>query len=144
MFKQIYLVIHNCLALTKMCLKNTKLFFFLSELIIHRKIPKKYDFEFKSNCEKYIIQFSLYSSSDIRYHISEVIDHHLKYITLYFHINDSYGISIHKEIFSSKIKNYLKMWNYEKNFYLCDLKLQNISEYKCEKRNEKIEQLLKF
>lgn len=122
-------------------LENSKFLFFLSEIF---RIPKKYEFEFKSNCEKYIIQFSLYSSSsDIRYHIEEVIDHHLKYITLYFHIDYSYGIVINKEIFSSRIKEFLKLWNYEENIYISDLKLQNLSEYKCEKRNEKIEQLLK-
>jgi hypothetical protein len=120
-------------------LKNSKFLFFLSEIFIHLRIPKKYEFEFKSNCEKYIIQFSLYSSSDISYHMSEVIDHHLKYITTpYFLIRDSY-----KETISDRIKIYLKLWNYEENIYICDLKLQNLSEYKCVKRNEKIEQLLK-
>jgi hypothetical protein len=144
MFIQIISVFQNNINLfIRIYLENSKFLFFLSEIFIHFRIPKKYEFEFKSNCEKYIIQFSLYSSSDIRYHMSEVIDHHLKYITLYFHINDSYGISIHKGIFSSRIKDYLKLWNYEKNIYISDLKLQNLSEYKCVKRNEKIEQLLK-
>lgn len=138
MFIQIISVFQNNINL----FIESKFIFFLSEIFIHLRIPKKYEFEFKSNCEKYIIQFSLYSSSDIRYHMSEVIDHHLKYITLYFHINDSYGISIHKVIFSSRIKDYLKFFNYE-NIYISDLKLQNLSEYKCVKRNEKIEQLLK-
>lgn len=138
MFIQIISVFQNNINL----FIESKFIFFLSEIFIHLRIPKKYEFEFKSNCEKYIIQFSLYSSSDIRYHMSEVIDHHLKYITLYFHINDSYGISIHKGIFSSRIKDYLKFFNYE-NIYISDLKLQNLSEYKCVKRNEKIEQLLK-
>ena len=139
MFIQIISVFQNNINL----FIESKFLFFLSEIFIHFRIPKKYEFEFKSNCEKYIIQFSLYSPSDIRYHMSEVIDYHLKYITLYFHIDDSYEISIHKGIFSSRIKDYLKLWNYEKNIYISDLKLQNLSEYKCVKRNEKIEQLLK-
>lgn len=138
MFIQIISVFQNNINL----FIESKFLFFLSEIFIHFRIPKKYEFEFKSNCEKYIIQFSLYSPSDIRYHMSEVIDYHLKYITLYFHIDDSYEISIHKGIFSSRIKDYLKFFNYE-NIYICDLKLQNLSEYKCVKRNEKIEQLLK-
>lgn len=144
MFIQIISVFqHNINLFSRMYLENSKFLFFLSEIFIHLRIPKKYEFEFQSNCKKYIIQFSLYSSSDIIYHMSEVIDHHLKYITLYFHIDDSYEISIHKGIFSSRIKDYLKLWNYEKNIYISDLKLQNLSEYKCVKRNEKIEQLLK-
>lgn len=150
MFIQIISVFHhNINFFIRIYLENSKFLFFLSEIFIHFRIPKKYEFEFKSNCEKYIIQFSLYSSSDIRYHMSEIIDHHLKYITLYFHIDDSYEISIHKGIFSSRIKEYLKLWtcntypNYEKKIHISDLKLQNLSEYKCVKRNEKIEQLLK-
>jgi hypothetical protein len=35
------------------------------------------------------------------------------------------------------------MWGFNNDIFISDLKLQNIYEYKCEKRNKKIEQLLK-
>ena len=65
----------------------------------------------------------IYSFNELEYQINEIIDHHLKYVTLYLHIGPSYEISLNRKLFSHAIKN--------------------IYEYKCEKRNKKIEQLLK-
>ena len=120
-----------------------KIVFFLVGTIVHKKVPKKYEFRFESNCKNYTIKMIIYSFNELEYQINEIIDHHLKYVTLYLHIGPSYEISLNKKLFSHKIKEYLNMWGFNNDIFISDLKLQNIYEYKCEKRNKKIEQLLK-
>ena len=109
----------------------------------HMMPADKYEFRFESNCKNYTIKMIIYSFNELEYQINEIIDHHLKYVTLYLHIGPSYEISLNRKLFSHKIKEYLNMWGFNNDIFISDLKLQNIYEYKCEKRNKKIEQLLK-